>query len=67
MATIVHRLQRRAIHLDAVLFIVPIVTFFAVFTRPLDCHETEQDDRHDSLPAERATGLDGGAKDFRIK
>src|SRR6516165_933483 len=29
--------EHRSIHLDAVLFIVPIVTFCAVFTRPLDC------------------------------
>jgi len=35
-----------------------------VFTRPLGCHEAEQDNRHDALPAERATSLEGGGKGF---
>ena len=35
----------------------------AVFTLHLGCHEAEEENRHDALPAERATGLDGGGKD----
>src|SRR5215831_5521699 len=37
-----------------------------MFTRPLGCHEAEQDNRYDTLPAERATSLHSGGKDFWI-
>lgn len=38
-----------------------------MFTRPLHCREAEQDNRHDALPTECATGLEGGGEDFWIK
>ncbi|HEY2534204.1 MAG TPA: AI-2E family transporter [Xanthobacteraceae bacterium] len=37
----------------------PLVTAPAVFTRPLGCHQAEQDNRHPALATERASSLDG--------
>ncbi len=39
----------------------------AIFARPLRHHEADERHRHDALPAERASGRDGGVEDPRIE